>query len=107
MLVGSQEHQGRVNIGHSAARKKPGYQIIHLNELIKDEKLYSEVDTERDCVVADMDQVEQRVMEKVDRLFLLLFWTVIFPIILLILLLCYVLLLKSCGRDFSKGTILK
>ncbi|MFA0821515.1 MAG: adenylate kinase family protein [Methanomethylovorans sp.] len=47
--------------------KKPGYQIIHLNELIKDEKLYSEVDTERDCVVADMDLVEQRVMEKVNR----------------------------------------
>ncbi len=47
--------------------KKPRYQIIHLNELIKDEQLYSEVDAERDCVVADMDLVEERVMEKVDR----------------------------------------
>ncbi|WP_370572305.1 adenylate kinase family protein [Methanomethylovorans sp.] len=46
--------------------KKPGYQIIHLNELIREEKLYCEVDAERDCVVADMDLVEQRVMEKVD-----------------------------------------
>lgn len=46
--------------------KKPGYQVIHLNELIKGEKLYSEVDVERDCVVADMDLVEQRVMKKID-----------------------------------------
>jgi len=46
--------------------EKPGYQVIHLNELIREEKLYFEVDAERDCVVADMDLVEQRVMEKVD-----------------------------------------
>jgi len=46
--------------------EKPGYQVIHLNELIREEKLYSEVDSERDCIVADMDLVEQRVMEKVD-----------------------------------------
>lgn len=48
--------------------KKLGYQVIHLNELIREEKLYSEVDAERDCVVADMDIVEQRVMEKVDSI---------------------------------------
>ena len=47
-------------------KKRSGYQVVHLNELIKEEKLYSEVDTERDCVVADMDIVEQRVMEKID-----------------------------------------
>ncbi|MBC7084808.1 MAG: adenylate kinase family protein [Methanomethylovorans sp.] len=46
--------------------KKTEYQVIHLNELIKDEKLYSEVDTERDCVIADMNLVEKKVMEKVD-----------------------------------------
>ncbi|WP_214045351.1 adenylate kinase family protein [Methanomethylovorans sp.] len=49
-------------------KKRSGYHVIHLNELIKEEKLYSEVDTERDCVVADMDIVEQRVMEKIDGL---------------------------------------
>ncbi|MBP1907948.1 adenylate kinase family protein [Methanolobus bombayensis] len=43
------------------------YQVIHLNELIKKDKLYSEVDTERDCVVADMDQVYDRVLELHDR----------------------------------------
>lgn len=37
--------------------------IIHLNELIRGEKLYSEVDAKRDCVVADMDLVEKRVAE--------------------------------------------
>jgi adenylate kinase len=39
------------------------YRVIHLNELIKEEKLYSEVDSVRDCVVADMDRVEKRVLE--------------------------------------------
>nr|WP_321496694.1 adenylate kinase family protein [uncultured Methanolobus sp.] len=43
------------------------YQVIHLNELIKEEKLYSETDTERDCVVADMDMVYDRVLELQDR----------------------------------------
>jgi adenylate kinase len=43
------------------------YQVIHLNELIKEEKLYSEVDSERDCVVADMDLVYDRVLELHDR----------------------------------------
>lgn len=42
------------------------YCVIHLNELIKKEKLYSEVDTERDCVVADMDLVDRRVREMAD-----------------------------------------
>ncbi|WP_319509147.1 adenylate kinase family protein [uncultured Methanolobus sp.] len=42
-------------------------QVIHLNELIREEKLYSEVDTERDCVVADMDLVYDRVLELHDK----------------------------------------
>jgi Predicted nucleotide kinase (related to CMP and AMP kinases) len=42
-------------------------QVIHLNELIREEKLYSEVDTERDCVVADMDLVYDRVLELQDK----------------------------------------
>jgi len=68
MLVGITGTPGTGKTSVTAQlEKKPGYQIIHLNELIKDEKLYSEVDTERDCVVADMNLVEQRVMEKVDR----------------------------------------
>ncbi len=45
----------------------PLYQVIHLNELIKEEKLYCEVDTERDCVVADMDMVYKRVLELQDK----------------------------------------
>ncbi len=44
----------------------PFHQVIHLNELIKEEKLYSEVDNERDCVVADMEQVYKRVSELQD-----------------------------------------
>ncbi len=67
MLVGITGTPGTGKTSVTARlEKKPGYQVIHLNEIIKDEKLYSEVDAERDCVVADMDLVEQRVMEKVD-----------------------------------------
>ncbi|WP_406660067.1 adenylate kinase family protein [Methanolobus sp. ZRKC3] len=47
----------------SLLEERNQHRIIHLNELIKEEKLYSEVDTERDCVVADMDLVENRVLE--------------------------------------------
>lgn len=49
--------------------KDPFCQVIHLNELIKEEKLYSEVDTERDCVVADMDMVYDRVLELQDKFY--------------------------------------
>jgi adenylate kinase len=42
---------------------RTSYRVIHINELIKEEKLYSEVDNERDCVVADMDLVNRRVRE--------------------------------------------
>lgn len=68
MLVGITGTPGTGKTSVTAQlEKKAGYQVIHLNELIREEKLYSEVDAERDCVVADMDLVEQRVMEKVDR----------------------------------------
>ena len=43
-----------------------GYRAIHLNELIKEERLYSEVDEVRDTLVADMDKVSARVSELVD-----------------------------------------
>ncbi|MDG6242987.1 MAG: adenylate kinase family protein [Methanolobus sp.] len=43
------------------------YKVIHLNELIREENLYSDVDTERDCVVADMDLVYRRVLDLQDR----------------------------------------
>jgi len=47
----------------------PFYQVVHLKELIKEEKLYSEVDTERDCVVADMDRVYDRILELQDSFY--------------------------------------
>ena len=51
--------------------KERYYQVIHLNELIKEENLYSEVDTERDCIVADMDRVYDRILELQDRSYFL------------------------------------
>lgn len=50
----------------SLLESRTPYRVIHLNEIIKEEKLYSEVDAERDCVVADMDLVETRVGEMAD-----------------------------------------
>lgn len=47
----------------SLLEQREQYRIIHLNELIREEKLYSEVDSQRDCVVADMDLVEKKVLE--------------------------------------------
>ncbi|ADI74829.1 Adenylate kinase [Methanohalobium evestigatum Z-7303] len=40
-----------------------GYNIIHLNEMIKNENLYKYEDEERDSVVADMDKISERVSE--------------------------------------------
>lgn len=40
-----------------------GYKIIHLNELIREEHLYSEVDTKRNAVIADMDKVTAHVTD--------------------------------------------
>jgi adenylate kinase len=45
---------------------RTAYRVIHINELIREEKLYSEVDAQRDCVVADMDRVDRRVREMAD-----------------------------------------
>jgi len=45
---------------------RTSYRVIHINELIREEKLYSEVDAQRDCVVADMDRVDRRVREMAD-----------------------------------------
>lgn len=43
--------------------KKRGWKIIYLNALIKEEHLYSEIDKERDAVIADLDQVQKRLAE--------------------------------------------
>ncbi|MCD4703008.1 MAG: adenylate kinase family protein [Methanosarcinaceae archaeon] len=43
-----------------------GYRVIHLNDLIKEEHLYSEVDEIRGSVIADMDRVADRISELVD-----------------------------------------
>lgn len=44
-------------------KEEYGYRVIHLNELIREEHLYSEVDTKRDAVIADMEKVIARVAD--------------------------------------------
>jgi adenylate kinase len=43
--------------------KKRHWKVIHLNEMIKKEHLYTETDEERDAVIADMELVRQRLEE--------------------------------------------
>lgn len=46
--------------------KNPKYQILHLTELINKYHLYSEFDDARDCVVANMDRVQEQVNQLID-----------------------------------------
>ncbi|AKB39678.1 adenylate kinase family protein [Methanosarcina mazei] len=43
--------------------KRRQWKVIHLNDLIKEECLYTEIDEKRDAVVADMDLVRSRLIE--------------------------------------------
>ncbi|AKB67285.1 adenylate kinase family protein [Methanosarcina mazei] len=40
--------------------KRRGWKVVYLNDLIKEEHLYSEVDEERDSVIADMEFIRER-----------------------------------------------
>lgn len=40
--------------------KRRGWKVVYLNDLIKEEHLYSEVDEERDSVIADMELIRER-----------------------------------------------
>ena len=48
--------------------KKRQWKVIHLNDLIKEEHLYTEVDEKRDAVVADMELVRSRLPELTDEM---------------------------------------
>jgi adenylate kinase len=43
--------------------EKRHWKVIHLNDLIKKEHLYTEIDEERDAIIADMELVRQRLKE--------------------------------------------
>jgi len=53
---------GKTSVG-KLLEKSRGWKVIYLNDLIKEEKLYSEVDEKRDAVVADMELVRARLAE--------------------------------------------
>lgn len=48
--------------------KRRQWKVIHLNDLIKEEHLYTEVDEKRDAVVADMELVQSRLPELIDEM---------------------------------------
>ena len=53
---------GKTSVG-KLLEKSRGWKVIYLNDLIKEEKLYSEIDEKRDAVVADMELVRARLAE--------------------------------------------
>ncbi len=50
---------GKTSVSKFLERKRH-WKIIHLNEMIKEEHLYTEIDVERDAVIADMELVRKR-----------------------------------------------
>lgn len=53
---------GKTSVSKLLERKRH-WKVIHLNEMIKEEHLYTEIDEERDAVIADMELVRQRLEE--------------------------------------------
>ena len=53
---------GKTSVSKFLERKRH-WKIIHLNEMIKEEHLYTEIDVERDAVIADMGLVRKRLEE--------------------------------------------
>ena len=53
---------GKTSVSRRLAAKL-GALYIDLAELVEKEKLYSEIDTERDSIIADLDKVSQRIKE--------------------------------------------
>jgi len=46
--------------------KNRHWKVIHLNDLIKEEHLYTEIDEERDAVIADMELIREYLKETID-----------------------------------------
>lgn len=45
---------------------KRNWKVIHLNDLIKEKHLYTEIDEKRDAVIADMELVREYLQETID-----------------------------------------
>jgi adenylate kinase len=46
--------------------KKRSWKVIHLNDLIKEKRLYTEIDEKRDAVIADMELIREYLQETID-----------------------------------------
>lgn len=58
---------GKTSVSKLLAKRRQ-WKVIHLNDLIKEEHLYTEVDEKRDAVVADMELVRSRLPELIDEM---------------------------------------
>ena len=47
--------------------KKRHWKAIHLNDLIKEEHLYTEIDEKRDTVIADMEIIREYLIKTIDE----------------------------------------
>lgn len=53
---------GKTSVSKFLERRRH-WKIIHLNEMIKEEHLYTEIDVERDAVIADIELIRKRLEE--------------------------------------------
>ena len=53
---------GKTSVSKFLGRKRH-WKIVHLNDLIKEEHLYTEIDEKRDAVIADMELVREHLAE--------------------------------------------
>lgn len=47
--------------------KKRNWKVIHLNDLIKEKHLYTEIDEKRDAAIADMELIREYLRETIDK----------------------------------------
>ncbi|MHC1632173.1 MAG: adenylate kinase family protein [Methanotrichaceae archaeon] len=58
---------GTPGTGKTTVAQLLPYRVIDINALIKEEGLYTGIDAERDCLIADMDALEKRINDLADK----------------------------------------
>jgi len=57
---------GKTSVSRLLENKR-SWKVIHLNDLIKEKHLYTEIDEKRDAVIADMEPIREYLQETIDR----------------------------------------
>lgn len=57
---------GKTSVSRLLENKR-SWKVIHLNDLIKEKHLYTEIDEKRNAVIADMEPIREYLQETIDR----------------------------------------